>query len=460
MNIKHYLGFSLSVAALAACTSPTVEISESVETSEQELSQNANVNRPSYQLHLSKKVRFTPLDAGGDIASGRALFGLSASDDNIEDPSGALFEGFSQAAGRNITSNGRTCFTCHRGTEAQMGLAGSLPLSGHIPLTDTLFTGVDADAQLDPDGLANLDGRALFKYRPGRFNLQRPQEDPFRKVFFWRKSINLINVAFSNGFLNDGRMRVMFETDRGAVFSHTQSTDDRFDDLFSNQNGADLAAFQFSELFVSDPVLLALRDPNDPMHETLVSDPFYTVNATTQAQKRGQKVFKKNCMSCHNTPNVFNAVENVEPNGEDNAVRPSQFPSFAPSVTKTYNVGISERNAHNLRFTVPLAGGGFETVVLPLAKEDGGTVNLPITFDIGLAATTARYEDVGRFKVPQLRNIRFMAPYFHDNSAMTLEEVVNYFNSDEYNDSKDGSLNPIHMSAKERADLLAFLNIL
>jgi len=36
-----------------------------------------------------------------------------------------------------------------------------------------------------------------------------------------------------------------------------------------------------------------------------VNDPFYTVHATTNDEKKGQKVLEKNCMSCHNTPNVF-----------------------------------------------------------------------------------------------------------------------------------------------------------
>lgn len=459
MKTHSLIGLSvMTVAALAGgCSSSEPESTEIVGEAQQAIQ---NKNEGSYNLHLEPRVRFIPVKPGSDIAAGRALFGLSASDDNIEDASGALFEGFSQAAGRTITSNGRTCFTCHRGRDAQMGLAGDLPLSTWIPTTDTLFTQVNADAQGDPDGLANLDNHALFKYRPGRFNLQRPQSDPFRKLFFWRKSINLMNLAFTHGFLNDGRARVMFETDRGAVFSHTQDSDDRFDDLFTTQNGNDMEAFQFSELFVTDPVLLALRDPSHPLHQTLVDDPFYTVPIETKAQKRGSKVFKKECMSCHNTPNVFNNLENVEALGPDQAVRPDAFPAFGPSVAKTFNVGISERNLHDLRFTVPLEGGGFETVSVPLVSEDGTVTNFPVTFDIGLAATTGRTEDIGRFKVPQLRELARNAPYFHDNSAQTIEEVVDYFNSSEYNCSKDGHDHPIHLNAQERADLIAFLYIL
>src|SRR5262249_25178969 len=147
----------------------------------------------------------------------------------------------------------------------------------------------------DPDAPFNLDQLGLIKYRPIRFNLTRPESDPYRQAFGWRKSIRLVNLAFAHSFLNDGRGRVMFEVDRGAVMSHTQPSDVRFDDLFTVQNGNDMEAFQFSIL--SDPALAALLNPSDPNYSTLVNDPFYTVHITTDAQRRGRDVFAKNCMS-------------------------------------------------------------------------------------------------------------------------------------------------------------------
>ncbi len=42
--------------------------------------------------------------------------------------------------------------------------------------------------------------------------------------------------------------------------------------------------------------------------------------------------------------------------------------------------------------------------------------------------TTRRPEDVGRFKVPTLRNIAVTAPYFHNGVAQTLEQVVHFDN--------------------------------
>lgn len=443
----------LCSTALAACGgSDDVESEiESLGEAEQALQVNS---RGTYSLHLNNIVRFPPTQPGADADRGRRLFGL-APDLETEDTTEALFQGPSQAFGGVVASNGRTCFTCHRGLSTLLGLP-ALPLSSTIPLTDTLFTGLDADAQGDPDGLHNLDQLGLVKYRPGRFNPTRPQSDPFRRVFFWRKSIRLVNNGLQNGFLNDGRMRAMFETDRGAVFSHTQDSDNRFDDLFTVQDGNDLEAFQAAQL--SQPELAALRDPQHPLHQTLIDDPFYTVHTTTHAQKKGKLVFIQKCMSCHNMPNVFNNISNAEALGAGEA-QPTN-PPLGPGVARTFNVGVSERNLHNLRFTEHTGGGQFAPVVIPLVKLNGTVVQHTVTFDIGLAATTGRWEDIGRFKVPQLRNLLQAAPYFHDNSAATIEAVVDYFNSPAYNNSRDGKLYPIHMNAQQRANLIEFLKLL
>lgn len=421
-------------------------------------------NSGTDNLHLEDAVRFNPVAAVVDVARGQAVFGLAA-DGLSSDDTEALFEGASATYGGEVVSNGRTCFTCHRGPDAAFGL-GSLPLSDHIPLNDPLFTGIDADAGGDPDAMLNLDQRGLVKYRINRFNPTRDSEDPYRQVFGWRKSPTLTNVGFSHGFLTDGRGRVMFEVARGAVFSHTQDTSDRFDDLIRERRSDfdDLEAFLFG--IVSDPQLLALRDPGHPDHDALVEDPFLTVDLTfdspshalEKARRAGKKVFEKQCMTCHDTPNVFNNLANVEPTG--NGDRPADFVPFAPMVGRAFNVGVSERNAHGLRFTRHLGGNDFEPIVVPLANEDGTLDEHVVEIDIGLAASTGRSEDIGRFKVPQLRGLAAAAPYFHDNSAATIEEVVDYFLSDDYNDSKDGQRFPIHMSAKKRSDLIEFLLVL
>ncbi len=415
-----------------------------------------NINRGSRNLHLEDSLNFKPVAPSADADRGRALFGL-APDLETSDPSGALFEGASQVFGGTVVSNGRTCFTCHRGQSEHLGLPAGRVVDS-VPLSDPLFTGIEADAQGDPDAFHNLSELGLLKYRPNRFNPQRPQSDPFRKVFGWRKSVRLVNTGFAHGFLTDGRGRVLFEAARGAAFSHTQSSDERFDDLFSVADGQDIEAFLFGDATLSDPRLAALRDPSHPLHEEITTRPFYTVPVTTRAQARGKRVFKRQCFTCHDMPNVFSSRAHVDALG--NGDRPDNFPPWAPAVGKLFNIGVSERNAHGLRFSEPDGNGGFQPIVIPLVDGDGTVHQYTLDMDIGLAGTTGRWEDRGRFKVPQLRDLVELAPYFHDNSAATIEEVVDYFNSDAYNDSLDGRRYPVRLNARQRADLIEFLKIL
>ncbi|MFN3653692.1 MAG: hypothetical protein ACK47B_29280, partial [Armatimonadota bacterium] len=57
-------------------------------------------------------------------------------------------------------------------------------------------------------------------------------------------------------------------------------------------------------------------------------------------------------------------------------------------------------------------------------KVTGETVQ---TTDPGRAMITGKWADLNKFKVPGLRGLASRAPYFHDGSAATLEEVVEFY---------------------------------
>src|SRR5450755_4000717 len=88
----------------------------------------------------------------------------------------------------------------------------------------------------------------------------------------------------------------------------------------------------------------------------------------------------------------------------------------------------------------------------------------------GLFEHTNSPEDLGKFRVPSLRNVAVTAPYMHDGSIATLEEVVEHYaaggrtiaagaNAGVGSDSplKDPFVAGFVLSAAERADLVAFL---
>jgi cytochrome c peroxidase len=70
-------------------------------------------------------------------------------------------------------------------------------------------------------------------------------------------------------------------------------------------------------------------------------------------------------------------------------------------------------------------------------------------------------EDKGRFKTPTLRNVTSTAPYMHDGSIQTLPEVIEFYNrGGQTNAYLSRTIQPLHLSPDEKADLLEFLKAL
>ncbi|MEL6671775.1 MAG: cytochrome c peroxidase [Bacteroidota bacterium] len=85
--------------------------------------------------------------------------------------------------------------------------------------------------------------------------------------------------------------------------------------------------------------------------------------------------------------------------------------------------------------------------------------------DLGRAGITQLPGDIGKFKVPSLRNIEYTAPYMHDGRFATLEEVLDFYASggeplSNGNASDKSIINSILITEEGKQDLLAFLKTL
>jgi cytochrome c peroxidase len=102
----------------------------------------------------------------------------------------------------------------------------------------------------------------------------------------------------------------------------------------------------------------------------------------------------------------------------------------------------------------------------------GGTGAFPEP-NRGLFEHTQQASDMGKFRAPSLRNVEVTAPYMHDGSMATLEEVVDFYSeagrnitSGPYagdgrlNPYKDPDIQPLNLNTQEKADLVAFLKTL
>jgi cytochrome c peroxidase len=91
----------------------------------------------------------------------------------------------------------------------------------------------------------------------------------------------------------------------------------------------------------------------------------------------------------------------------------------------------------------------------------------------GLFELTGDPADKGKFKPPSLRNIALTAPYMHDGSIATLEEVIDHYarggrliesgpnaGDGKENPNKSALLNGFVISEQEKQDLIAFLRAL
>ena len=78
--------------------------------------------------------------------------------------------------------------------------------------------------------------------------------------------------------------------------------------------------------------------------------------------------------------------------------------------------------------------------------------------DLGRYEVTKEEKDKGAFKTPTLRNVVLSAPYMHDGSQATLEEVVVWYDKGGHkNPWLSEKMKPLNLNEQERADLVEFM---
>ena len=156
-------------------------------------------------------------------------------------------------------------------------------------------------------------------------------------------------------------------------------------------------------------------------------------NAISAAAKRGEKLFnseRTECFHCHGGINFSDSIEHEN----------SPFTEIAFHNTGLYNI------------------------------DGNGGYPVPNT---GINEITQEAEDMGRFKVPTLRNIALTAPYMHDGSVATLRDAIAHYQAGgrtisegefagvgSQNPYKSGFVKGFEISESEIDDLIAFLNSL
>jgi cytochrome c peroxidase len=156
-------------------------------------------------------------------------------------------------------------------------------------------------------------------------------------------------------------------------------------------------------------------------------------SALSESAQRGYALFNGSALGCSRCHSGFNFSDHTRAQGEPKSEAPYHN-------TGLYNVG------------------------------ERGSYPEPNT---GVHGVSQKPEDMGRFKVPTLRNVAVTAPYMHDGSIATLSEVLDHYSAGgrtipagpyagkgSDNPWKSERLTGFVLSSEQRVDLLAFLESL
>jgi cytochrome c peroxidase len=352
---------------------------------------------------------------------------------------------------KGLGGNGRSCADCHMPSESfQLSPAAArvrfdalqAKLEYDKNADDPLFRPVDADDfRINGDNaidFSNLVENGLVRVTmPLPLNVKlidsgtgQPSDET--SVDLWRAVMPVLNVAITGpdgvlpiwppgaprspimgqdpngpnrqgGYQHDARFGTLQEQARGALFAHAQVSVEPSARMLD-----DLAAFQ-QTLFSSPGVELlasAILSGSTPFPEP---DP-----ELNELEQQGKVIFNRACAQCHggtlhpsgSTPETTFVRPIVRYHNIQTACPRPSTDGYAPCPARL------ARNARTYRIT--LANGTFQFVT---------------TSDPGRLLLTGQPADLGVMDVTQLRGISRTAPYFHNNSAATLDEVLDNYDA-------------------------------
>ena len=79
--------------------------------------------------------------------------------------------------------------------------------------------------------------------------------------------------------------------------------------------------------------------------------------------------------------------------------------------------------------------------------------------DLGRFVVTGDEKDRGAFKTPTIRNVFETAPYMHDGSVNSLDEVVEWYDKGGHpNPQLNQRIKKLNLTPTEKSDLVDFMN--
>lgn len=331
--------------------------------------------------------------------------------------------------------NGRTCLTCHSfdtGTVSPEDALDRYQKNPRDPLF--LFDGSD-DGQGHGVSRMLKDATVLIEISlPPNVSLA---DDPTARSVTLRRGIptTLNTPPLDPVLMLDGREPNLPTQALHAIQAHFQPTI-----LPTQPDLLGISQFELSEPFYSSPTLrdYARGGPAPVLPQ-----------GSTDSEKRGRLFFVDtpfvpggkagSCAFCHSGPML----------NQTNSFFVAATGGLIPAGTRFQSVGVSELNE------------GGNPVQQFIWQNPNGTQTRVSSPDPGRALITGRIDqpgpasDLNSFKIMILWGVNNTAPYFHDNSAKTLEDVAAHY-ARFFLTIKS----PVILSQQDQADIVAYLKLL
>ncbi|PVZ72636.1 photosynthetic protein synthase I [Pelagibaculum spongiae] len=249
----------------------------------------------------------------------------------------------------------------------------------------------------------------------------------------FRNSPTLINTAYKKVWFHDGRLGTNLNdvTREMITEDYIMNMDMRLMQERIKQDPIYVAMFK--KAGYGEPSNGSVRKAIPEYLKTLTSKnaPFDKGQMSASA-KRGFEIFKgkAGCASCHSGPTF--------------------------SDNKPHNTGVAE----NLDiFRDPMNHQAFIAFNMFMGNEN--YMNLKRDVGAHVQSHKADGSDMGKFMTPTLRELNYTAPYMHNGTIGSLEEVVAFYNRAGGADSnKSAKMRPLFLNDKEQKDLVSFLKSL
>jgi cytochrome c peroxidase len=375
---------------------------------------------------------------GAVLACGTVL--AAAASNGSGAAAGQVLEGKRLFQLETFAGNGRTCQTCHSdatGTVSPEDAQRRFAKDPHDPLF--LHDGSD-DGVGHGTSRMRRDATVLMTIQMAG-NVQLA-DDPLARTVVLRRGIptTLNTPALDPVLMLDGRQPSLELQATGAIDQHAQGTIPSIDKLQA------IAAFQKTNAFFSSPAIrrFALERGEAPG----------LPEATTESEKRGRRFFEDAppnpaegfrpglCAHCHSGPLLNQTNEFAKFFIQNPAI---------PAGQRFISVGVSEFNEGGNRVREFIFNKGTSDEDHVFSPDPGRALITGV-----VAKNDPALEHVNAFKISPLRGIRRTAPYFHDNSAKTLEDVVAHY-ALFFNVVTQGT---IVLSAQDQADIVAYMKLL